>query len=91
MSDLVWQRHIVGGKDQNVPEAVNRRYFDALRPDQVWRYPGFDHACCWVEHWSSILARIDQAITSGAGCTSSDGKVFTLGVSSVDPEFSTHD
>jgi len=26
------QWHLVGGKDDNVPEAVNRRYFDALRP-----------------------------------------------------------
>jgi dienelactone hydrolase len=62
LSDVIGQWHLVGGKDHNVPEAVNRRYFDALRPDQVWRYPDFDHACCWAEHWSSILARIDQAI-----------------------------
>jgi pimeloyl-ACP methyl ester carboxylesterase len=60
LTDSIRQWHLVGGKDDNVPEALNRRYFDALGPDQVWHYPAFDHVCCWTEHWASILARIDQ-------------------------------
>jgi pimeloyl-ACP methyl ester carboxylesterase len=64
LADAILQWHMVGGKDDNVPEAVNRRYFDTLRPDQVWRYPDFDHACCWLERWASILARIEAAIYS---------------------------
>jgi hypothetical protein len=66
LADSIQQWHLVGGKDDNVPEALNRRYFDTLRPAQVWRYPGFDHACCWAEHWTSILARIDAANYSGS-------------------------
>jgi hypothetical protein len=61
LTDSIRQWHLVGSKDDNVPEALNRRYFDALRPDQVWRYADFDHACCWAGQWTSILARIEAA------------------------------
>jgi hypothetical protein len=62
LTDSIRQWHLVGGKDDNVPEALNRRYFDVLRPDQIWHYPGFDHACCWTEQWASILARIEASV-----------------------------
>lgn len=64
LADSIRQWHLVGGKDHNVPEALDRRYFDAIRPDQVWRYADFDHACCWAEKWGSISARIDSAMAS---------------------------
>ena len=56
------QCHLVGGLDRIVPESVSRRYLDSLRPDQIWRFPSFDHACCWVEQWPNILARVDAAL-----------------------------
>jgi pimeloyl-ACP methyl ester carboxylesterase len=56
------QWHLVGGRDLIVPESVSRRYLDTLRPDEIWRFPSFDHACCWVEEWPNILARIDAAL-----------------------------
>jgi dienelactone hydrolase len=59
------QWHLIGGRDSNVPEALNQRYFSRLRSDQLWRYPEFDHVCCWVEQWPAILARID-AVLSGS-------------------------
>jgi pimeloyl-ACP methyl ester carboxylesterase len=61
LTDAIRQWHLIGGKDDNVPEAVNRRYFNTLRRDQLWRYPDFDHVCCWTEHWPSILARVDES------------------------------
>jgi pimeloyl-ACP methyl ester carboxylesterase len=56
------QWHLVGGRDLIAPESVSRRYLDTLRQDQTWRFPAFDHACCWVEQWPNILARIDAAL-----------------------------
>jgi hypothetical protein len=56
------QWHLVGGRDLIVPESVSRRYLDTLHPDQTWRFPSFDHACCWVEQWPDILGRIDAAL-----------------------------
>jgi hypothetical protein len=64
LPDSLRQWHLVGGKDDNVPEALDLGYFKALRADQVWRYPDFGHACCWAEKWQSILARIDLALAS---------------------------
>jgi pimeloyl-ACP methyl ester carboxylesterase len=48
--------HLLGGQDTVVPQALARRY--------AARYPGarfrvireFDHRCCWLEHWPSLLA-----------------------------------
>jgi hypothetical protein len=58
----VRQWHLVGGRDLIVPERVSRRYLDTLHPDQTWRFPAFDHTCCWVEQWPNLLARIDAAL-----------------------------
>ena len=66
LAGAILQWHLVGGNDDNVPEALDQHYFEQLRPDQVWRYPDFDHACCWSEHWVSILARIEAAICAGS-------------------------
>jgi hypothetical protein len=58
------QLHLVGGRDANVPESINDRFFSTLRPEQLLRFPGFDHVCCWVEQWADILPLIDAlAIT----------------------------
>jgi hypothetical protein len=58
------QWHLVGGRDLIVPESVSRRYLDTLHQDQTWRFPSFDHACCWVEQWPTILGRIDAALAN---------------------------
>jgi pimeloyl-ACP methyl ester carboxylesterase len=56
------QWHLVGERDLIVPQSVSRRYLDTLHRDQIWRYPSFDHACCWVEQWPNILGRIEAAL-----------------------------
>jgi hypothetical protein len=58
------QLHLVGGRDLNVPEAINQRFFESLRAEQIWRFANFDHVCCWVEQWSSILPRIDERVSA---------------------------
>jgi hypothetical protein len=56
------QWHLLGDRDANVPAEVSRRYLDRISPDDIWRYAGFDHVCCWAEQWPAILARIDRAL-----------------------------
>ena len=50
----------IGTRDSVVPPAVTASY--AARHDElvVWTYPDFDHVCCWLEHWSSILQRFGE-------------------------------
>jgi dienelactone hydrolase len=54
------QWYLVGGRDTNVPAAAAARYFERIPPDRVWSYPHFDHACCWVNEWPTIFARISR-------------------------------
>jgi hypothetical protein len=50
--------HLVGGRDTNVPYQVARRYLERDAAARIWRYPNFDHACCWVDAWPAIFARL---------------------------------
>ena len=52
------QWHLIGGKDTNVPFSVAKRYFAQTPSARIWRYPGFDHACCWVRVWPGVFGRI---------------------------------
>ncbi len=56
------QWHLLGDRDANVPEELSRRYLDNINPDDIWRYAGFDHVCCWAEQWPAILTRIEHAL-----------------------------
>ena len=52
------QRHLVGGRDRIVPPLVARAYqrrFPEGRRPPVRVLAGFDHHCCWAEHWPGLL------------------------------------
>jgi hypothetical protein len=59
----IQQFHLIGGRDSNVPETLNHRYFERRDAGMLWHYPAFDHVCCWVDAWPAILGRIDAALT----------------------------
>ena len=50
----------VGGDDTVVPEVVARAYaarFPAGRRPTIIVVPGYDHDCCWRDHWPELLRR----------------------------------
>ena len=52
------QIHFVGNKDKKVPEVIIRSYLDRMTDHSMSKIvllPGFDHNCCWVEQWPTIL------------------------------------
>jgi hypothetical protein len=54
------QVHFVGGDDRIVPESVVASFvarLPATAPARLITVPGFDHECCWAEHWPDLLAR----------------------------------
>ena len=55
------QLHFAGGKDRNItPELVldfSRRFPEGMRP-VVMIEPGFDHQCCWVDHWHELWRKV---------------------------------
>jgi dienelactone hydrolase len=56
------QWYLVGQRDWNVPAAATARYFQRIPQDRVWSFARFDHACCWVDEWPSIFARISAEL-----------------------------
>lgn len=54
--------HLVGALDATVPPQTSRRYFERRPQAAVWEYSRFDHVCCWVREWPSIVARIEAAM-----------------------------
>lgn len=54
-SVLEW--HLIGGRDENVPDGAAERYLKRVPKDRIWRFQDFDHVCCWVRAWPSIFAR----------------------------------
>jgi dienelactone hydrolase len=64
------QLHLMGGADTTVPNSVTTSYTSKLPPNSSRLYPDFDHACCWVELWASLLAekpweKAREAVPSG--------------------------
>lgn len=60
------QWHLVGDRDSNVPPQISLRYLDQVPNDRIWHFSTFDHACCWVEQWPDILARIEVELGTRA-------------------------
>lgn len=55
------QWHFVGGKDENIPPALVEAFaarFPAGQRPHVVTVPGFDHQCCWAEHWPELWHRL---------------------------------
>lgn len=54
----------VGARDLVVPQAITESYRRQHDDLVVWSYPEFDHVCCWLESWPSILQRFTKQLES---------------------------
>lgn len=64
LSSKIVHVQVLGGKDIVVPRSVTQAYVDKGNTLEVWTYPDFDHICCWVEEWPSVLARFSTRLQS---------------------------
>lgn len=53
------QLHLAGDQDSNVPARIIQSYADSKGPAEVRIIENQSH-CCWNEHWSSILAILEN-------------------------------
>lgn len=53
------QRHYVGAEDDNVPARLNRAFFTKNNVEPLI-IEGFNHRCCWLELWPSILSELSH-------------------------------
>lgn len=59
----IFQRHYAGGRDETVPPEVARRGLDGGTSLVV--VPDYDHRCCWVALWPTVLATLGRPTSSG--------------------------
>ncbi|MBB2495073.1 dienelactone hydrolase family protein [Aquipseudomonas ullengensis] len=58
----VEQWHLIGANDRVTPPALVERFvasYTDARTSRVWVMPGYDHACCWAQHWPELWRRIE--------------------------------
>lgn len=55
--------HFVGGRDTNAPPSLFAAYFSQHPSGTVLHMPEFDHSCCWVGQWPTLLDAALAALT----------------------------
>lgn len=56
---VIPQYHLVGEEDKVVPPMLIEKFvsgFNASKIITVKEIPDFNHHCCWVQHWESLIA-----------------------------------
>lgn len=48
------QRHLAGAADSVVPPALIQAFAAGMAQARVEVLPGYDHHCCWAEHWPQL-------------------------------------
>jgi len=59
------QIHLVGKKDNNVPESVVRSYQGRMTDKNLTKIaviPGYDHYCCWPDSWQQLKKQYPKLI-----------------------------
>ncbi|MCP5041607.1 MAG: hypothetical protein GY944_11320 [bacterium] len=55
------QRHLRGGRDENVPLELGRAWIERQPDASEEIQPDFDHACCWESIWPRVLSELLEA------------------------------
>jgi hypothetical protein len=61
LSPTISQFHHVGGRDRNVPPSVVQSFARRHPEARVIELADFDHECCWIERWPSLLEEVQRA------------------------------
>jgi pimeloyl-ACP methyl ester carboxylesterase len=50
----VRQTHFTGGRDQMVPAATSKRFFERVPGADIIGKESYDHRCCWDDEWANL-------------------------------------
>jgi hypothetical protein len=64
LSPKLYQLHLVGGKDENIPLRLIQPTVLHQPSAKLMVIPEFDHSCCWQSIWPSVLKTIQTGIHS---------------------------
>lgn len=54
----IFQLHLAGGNDENVPANIIQAFVSRQRNAYFVMYDEFDHHCCWEKFWPDVLLKI---------------------------------
>ncbi len=66
LPERVFQLHLLGGRDRNVPPALSRAALERQPGARSRVHPGFDHRCCWASVWPEVLGELGRALRTGS-------------------------
>jgi hypothetical protein len=66
LDDSIVQIHAIGDQDRVVPPLVAERYSSRDSRATIWRHPDYDHVCCWLESWPTLLEDFEEALSSSS-------------------------
>lgn len=56
----IFQFHLIGGVDKNVPYSVVNNFLQTQPAAKILKWEKFDHACCWHEIWPDFLVNLEN-------------------------------
>jgi len=65
LNEAIERWHLAGLKDRNVPAQLTLNAAAQDTGAKVLTYPDFDHQCCWLSQWPTLLRAtgFDQALS----------------------------
>jgi len=57
------QWHLLGGRDSVIPVQIVKPFIVSQPAASGFIYGGYDHGCCWVNLWPSVLKAVDNRST----------------------------
>jgi alpha/beta hydrolase fold len=58
LQNRIFQLHLAGGRDSNIPVSQIKSFVTRQSSAQLLIFDDYDHHCCWEEIWPSILESI---------------------------------
>ena len=62
LNKSIFQMHLAGGRDNNIPVSQISFFVERQFSAQLRVFNDYDHHCCWEEKWPTILKSIDTDI-----------------------------
>lgn len=61
LDPAIFQLHLVGERDENIPAAMLRSALSHQKNARIRIIANFDHVCCWQSAWPSVLQTLSDS------------------------------
>jgi pimeloyl-ACP methyl ester carboxylesterase len=76
----ITQWHLLGGRDPVVPVPILKPFVSSQAAASGFLYSGYDHGCCWLNLWPTVLEAVDSGSSKLLRATQFKAPETSLGV-----------